>query len=109
MFESVEPPLTPEELEAWIKNYGSLDPFPDGRTFELTSLWALENAEDLIADSIEVDRESLYGLDPEHYLGMVHYEDVPLNGAPSDLTARFHIKKVGKDELTLEFLDMHVM
>lgn len=109
MFEYEEPELTPEELELWIKNYGSPDPFPDGRSYELTSLLALENAEDIIANSIEVDRENLYGLDPEQYLGMVHYNDVPLNGAPSDLTARFHIKKVGDDKLTLEFLDIHVM
>ena len=40
---------------------------------------------------------------------MVHYNDVPLDGSPSDLTARFHIKKVSDDKLTLEFLDIHVM
>ena len=104
-----EPALTAEELELWIRNYGSPDPFPDGRTFELTSLLALENADDIIANRIEVDRDNLYGLDAEQYLGMVHYDDVPLNGEPSDLTARFHIKKVGDDQLTLEFLDIHVM
>lgn len=109
MFEYEDPKLTPEELELWINNYGSPEPFPDGRRFELTSLLTLNNAEDIIANSIEVDRENLYGLDPEHYLGMVHYNDVPLDGAPSDLTARFHIKKVGNDKLTLEFLDIHVM
>jgi hypothetical protein len=58
---------------------------------------------------MEVDRENLYGLDPQHYLGMVHYGYVPLDGQCSDLTARFHIKKIGDDRLTLEFLDIHVM
>lgn len=101
--------LTSDQLETWIRNYGSPDPFPDGRTYELTSLLALDNSDQVIANSIEVDRENLYGLDPEQYLGMVHYDDVPLNGEPSDLTARFYIKKVGGDELTLEFLDLHVM
>lgn len=109
MFECKGPQLTPEELELWIRNYGSADPYPDGRTYELTSLLALENSADIIANSIDVDRENLYGLDPEQYLGMVHYDDVPLDGTPSDLTARFHIKKAGDDKLTLEFLDIHVM
>jgi len=40
---------------------------------------------------------------------MVHYDDVPLSGYRSDLTARFHIMRVGEDRLTLEFLDIHVM
>ena len=61
---------------------------------------------DAVADP---DRESLYGLDPRYYLGMVHYGYVPLDGQCSDLTARLHIKKVGDDRLTLEFLDIHVM
>ena len=109
MFDVAEPELTPDELERWIVNYGSPDTFPDGRTFELTSMLALDNAADIIANSIEIDRDNLYGLDPADYVGMVHYDDVPLNNAPSDLTARFHIKRVGNDQLTLEFLDIHVM
>jgi len=32
-----------------------------------------------------------------------------MNGAPSDLTAQFHIKKVGERGITLKFLDIHVM
>lgn len=56
-----------------------------------------------------VDRENLYGLDPQKYLGMVHYEYVPLSGFCSDLTGRFHIKRVGEHHLTLEFVDIHVM
>ena len=40
---------------------------------------------------------------------MVHYDDVPLNGERSDLTARFNLRRVGVDRLTLEFLDIHVM
>jgi hypothetical protein len=59
--------------------------------------------------SIVVDREHLYGLDPSKYLGMVHFNDVPLNSGPSDLTARFHILRHGPGKLILEFLDIHVM
>ena len=40
---------------------------------------------------------------------MVHFDDVPLSGFRSDLTARFQIKRIGSDRLTLEFLDLHVM
>ena len=62
-----------------------------------------------IIAGISVDRENLYGLDPVEYLGMVHFDDVPLSGFRSDLTARFQIKRIGSDRLTLEFLDLHVM
>jgi hypothetical protein len=40
---------------------------------------------------------------------MVHYNDVPLDGQRSDLTARFHIKRMASGRITLEFLDIHVM
>ena len=100
---------TPELLEYWISNYGCPEPYPGDRKHTLTSLSALDNAEEIIRDRIDVDRENLYGLSPEHYVGMVHYDDVPLDGKPSDLTARFHIKKVGSERIALEFLDIHVM
>ncbi len=77
--------------------------------FKVTSLFDVENSSDFIREAIEVNRENLYGLDPEQYLGMVHYNDVPLSGYASDLTARFHILKVGPGKMTLEFLDIHVM
>jgi hypothetical protein len=109
MFEVAEPTMTPILLERVIANYGSIDPYPDGRTYELTSIFALDDFANIIANGIEVDRENLYGLDPARYVGMVHYDDVPLDNAPGDLTARFHIKRVGNDQLTLEFLDIHVM
>lgn len=109
MFPPAEPEMTADELPKWIAGYGSPEPYPDGRTYELTSLRALPEFEDIVRTRIDVDRENLYGLDPAHYVGMVHYDDVPLNGRPSDLTARFHIKKVGEDRITLEFLDIHVM
>ena len=107
MFPSVDP-IDPIELQYWIENYGSPDPFPDGRKYKLTSIMAQPSADKFIEKSIEVDRQNLYGLDPVIYVGMVHYDNVPLNGQPSDLTARFHIKRLD-NALTLEFLDIHVM
>ena len=100
---------TPESLANWISNYGFDEPYPDGRKYTLTSLRALPNFREVIKKSIDVDRKNLYGLSPDEYMGMVHYDDVPLDGKPSDLTARFHIKKIGESQITLEFLDIHVM
>jgi hypothetical protein len=76
---------------------------------KITTLFDRNDAEDFIKKAIDVDRENLYGLDPRLYLGMIHYNDIRISGFVSDLTARFHIKKVGSDQLTLEFLDIHVM
>jgi hypothetical protein len=100
---------TPELLEETIAGYGLPEPDPDGRRFEVTTLSGRPDRDDIVGKRIDVDRQNPYGLDPGQYLGMVHYDDVPLNGERSDLTARFHIKRVGVDRLTLEFLDIHVM
>jgi hypothetical protein len=101
---------TPVHLEDWISNYGCPRADYDGEEFKkVTSLFEQPDADNYIRNAIDVDRENLYGLDPENYVGMVHYNDVPLNGRPSDLTARFHIKRIGLDQITLEFLDIHVM
>lgn len=110
---------TPALLELVIRGYGVPD--PDQETLEymheeykverfvVTTLRGRDDYSDIRNNRIDVDRENLYGLAPDHYLGMVHYNDVPLNGFRSDLTARFHIKRVGADQMTLEFLDLHVM
>ncbi len=101
---------TPAALEDWVSNYGCPREVDDsGRTWKVTSLFEQPNPAAFIAKAITVDRDDLFGLDPDKYVGMVHYDDVPLDGKPSDLTARFHIKKVGENEITLEFLDIHVM
>lgn len=106
---AAESEMTPTRLARWIANYGADDEFPDGRVFAVTSLRALPQFADIVSRRIEVDRENLYSLDPNDYVGMVHYSDVPLDGKPSDLTARFYIKQMGNDRITLEFLDIHVM
>jgi hypothetical protein len=110
---------TPELLRKTIQGYGVPD--IDKETlasmleqwevdeFRITTIFGVTDPEEFIRTAIDVDRENLYGLDSRLYLGMVHYNDVPLSGYVSDLTARFHIKKVATDQLTLEFLDIHVM
>jgi hypothetical protein len=106
---SDEEEWTPELLEQTIAGYGSPEPYADGRHYEVTTLLGRPDRDEIIQQKMDVDRENLYGLNPEVYVGMVHYDDVPLDGQRSDLTARFHIKRVGSGCLTLEFLDIHVM
>jgi hypothetical protein len=110
---------TPELLEQIIAGYGVIDPDPDTSKwllehhgvprFEITTLAGRSDCDEIVNTKIDVDRENLYGLDPKHYVGMVHYFDVPLSGFRSDLTARFNIKRVDARTITLEFLDLHVM
>lgn len=74
--------------------------------YKITSI--LDNKEkDKIINSIEISRD--WNFKDENIIGMVHYDCVPLNGELSDLTARFHIKKIGDNNITLKFLDLHVM
>ena len=109
----------PQTLERVIAGFGVLDP-DDGviesmlqdwgvERFEITTLVGRPDKNEIIRDKICVNRDSLYGLDPAKYVGMVHYYDVPLSGLRSDLTARFHIKRLDPQTLTLEFVDIHVL
>ncbi len=100
---------TPEHLEDWISNYGcARKDYDCGEYHKITPLLDLRDSAQFIRTAIKVDREHLYGLNPTEYVGMVHY-DVPLDGEPSDLTARFRVKRVNENAITLEFLDIHVM
>ena len=119
LFSTEEYPWTPELLKSAINGYGV--PHSDEETtklllaeyeaeeFVVSSLANRDDKDNILDRKIQVDRESLYGLDPNQYLGMVHYEGVPLCGYLSDLTAQFYLKKVGSHQLTLEFLNIHVM
>lgn len=108
--ESFDFEWTPEHLEDWISNYGcARKDYDSGEYRKVTSLFEQPDSQQFICNAIKVDRKHLFGLDPKHYAGMVHYDDVPLDGEPSDLTARFHIKRVDRGTITLEFLDIHVM
>ena len=42
-------------------------------------------------------------------VAVIHYDNVPLNGKMSDLTAKFFVRKVNDNEITLVFIDLHVM
>ena len=92
---------TPETLEEGIATGCCMSP-PRGVPQSL-------RAEDGPSYEIEVDRVHSFGLDPERYCGMVHFEPLPMEPYVGELTARFHIMKVGRDGITLEFHDAHVM
>jgi len=112
-------PWDADLLQKAVRGYGVPDPGPGVvemmlqdwgvDVFVVTSLAGRPDRDEIIRDRIRVDRKHLFGLDPAQYVGMVHYNDVPLSGYRSDLTAQFHIKRVGVDRLMLEFLAMHVM
>lgn len=110
---------TPEKLKMCINKYGVIEldlPTLNGmleeygvEEFKVTSLFTRDDADKIINDSIDVDRESLYGLNPDEYVGMIHFKDIPLSGYLSDLTARFYIKRVDSSYIALEFFGIHVM
>lgn len=95
---------TPGTLEEGIATGCTMAP-PRGRPQTLRGRPDRER----IIRGIDVNRVAPFGLDPEKYCGMVHFEDLPLEPSVGALTARFAIKKVGEREITLEFLDAHVM
>ena len=68
----------------------------------------LENPDrEKIIDSIDISSD--YGWMGENDIAVIHYDNVPINGEMSDLTARFFVRKVNDDEITLAFIDLHVM
>lgn len=90
------PGYTREEAE---KEFGVAD-------YKVTSI--LENPDrDKIIDSIDISSD--YGWMGKDDVAVIHYDNVPLNGTMSDLTARFFVRKVNDDELTLAFIDLQVM
>lgn len=90
------PSYTREEAE---REFGSSD-------YKVTSI--LENPDkDKIIESIDISSD--YGWMGKNDIAVIHYDHVPLNGVMSDLTARFFVRKVTDDKLTLVFIDLHVM
>ena len=90
------PGYTREEAE---REFGSSD-------YKVTSI--LENPDkDKIIESIDISSD--YGWMSKNDIAVIHYDRVPLNGVMSDLTARFFVRKVTDDKLTLVFIDLHVM
>lgn len=90
------PGLTREEAE---REFGSSD-------YKVTSI--LDNPDrDKIIESIDISSD--FGWMGENDIAVIHYDNVPLNGKMSDLTAIFFVRKVDEDNLTLSFVDLHVM
>ena len=90
------PVYTREESE---REFGSSD-------YKVTSI--LENPDKgKIIESIDISSD--YGWMGKNDIAVIHYDHVPLNGVMSDLTARFFVRKVTDDKLTLVFIDLHVM
>ncbi len=96
---------SPVILERTIAGYGVAELFDGDEVFAVTTLRGRPDADEIIRDKIRVDRKNIW-LDSSKHLGMVHYDDIPLNGERSDLTARFHIVPVGVDRLTLALCDL---
>lgn len=91
---------TPKLIEQVIRNYGSIDPFPDGRTFEVTPL---ATATGDLTPCHEVQRDDEH----EASSGYIWF-DLPLNGEWSDLTATFEFRPLD-DSLVLVLDQIHVM
>lgn len=73
--------------------------------FKVTSLFDIQDSDGHIQQSIQVY------LTPgeDEVIGDIQYDNIPISGHISDLTARFNIKNIGNDSITLEFVDIHVM
>ena len=90
------PGYTREEAE---REFGSSD-------YKVTSI--LDNPDkNKIIESIDISSD--YGWMGKNDIAVIHYDHVPLNGVMSDLTARFFVRKVTDDKITLVFIDLHVM
>ncbi len=113
MFLLDEDSWTPELLESAVYTYGCPGYTREeaqkefGRAdYKVTSI--LDNPDrDTIIDSIDISSD--YGWMGSDDIAIIHYDNVPLNGTMSDLTARFFVRKVNEDEITLAFIDLHVM
>lgn len=90
------PGYTREEAE---KAFGSSD-------YKVTSILENPDREKMI-DSIDISSD--YEWMGKNDIAVIHYDHVPLNGKMSDLTARFFVRKVDDDKITLAFIDLHVM
>ena len=95
---------TPELIRILIANYGSLEPFADGRTFHVTSL---HDNPTLPEGRLKPYKDVEWAEEREGSVGWVHF-DLPLNGEFSDLTAVFKIVKADAG-LALELYAIDVL
>ena len=111
--ENYELDWTPELLESAVYTYGcpgytreEAEREFGSSDYKVTSI--LENPDkDKIIESIDISSD--YGWMGKNGIAVIHYDHVPLNGVMSDLTARFFVRKVTDDKITLVFIDLHVM
>lgn len=104
---------TPELLESAVYTYGcpgytreDAEREFGSSDYKVTSI--LENPDkDKIIESINISSD--YGWMGKNDIAVIHYDHVLLNGAMSDLTAIFFVRKVTDDKITLVFIDLHVM
>lgn len=127
MFQSYNSEIewTPELLESAVYGYGcpgysreEAEEQFGSSDYQVTSLWNHPNRENILRhidiNYYELTEEQakircLTDMDYENIIGDIHYEDVPLNGKESDLTAIFFIKKIDQERISLCFYDLHVM
>lgn len=99
---------TPELLAAVVRNYGSIEPRDDGRTFCVTAPTATKEGGDARFDVTWLDPPLTNRLDyAPDLLGHARY-DLPLDGQWSDLTATFEIVELPEGAV-LALDDVHVM
>jgi len=118
---------TPELLESAVFTYGcpgytraEAEKVFGSSDYKITSLYQNPD-KNKILESIDIKyytQEVIEGLakdlcfeetDYENVIGDINYDNVPINGEMSDLTALFHIKKVDEKNMTLSFFDLHVL
>jgi hypothetical protein len=95
---------TTESLRRYVGNYGSWDPWPDGRTWEITPVDSARAPDDQPNFQPHAD---LIRFDADPRSGSAEL-DLPLNGEWSDLTAQFEFEPVG-DGTGLSLYDLHVL
>jgi len=122
---------SPETLKTAIATYGCFTPYEDDPPEGWIPASILEHPEsDTVINNITIERYDVsnvnedrddgmivvgelmsYGLiRDETSEGIIHFDGVPLKQDPfSEMTARFHIKRIQDDYLTLEFLDIHML
>lgn len=104
---------TPELLESAVYGYGCPGytreearkefGFAD---YKITSIYDDPNR-DKIIESINISSDYKWiGTDD---IALIHYDNIPLNGIMSDLTGKFFVRKINDNEITLAFIDLHVM
>jgi len=104
---------TPELLESDIYGYGCAGYTREEAAREFGSsdykITSLKNSPYREEIRKAIDISSDYGWMGRDDIAVIHYDKVPLNGEMSDLTARFFVRKLDSETVTLAFIDLHVM